>query len=152
MPTLNLMTSPPATPSSVPTSTPPTPPQSTPTPAASSTPTTTPSSGSPGTGIAGDWSGTYQSTKFTQSQGGFTVKFTQVGDVIAGKITVDSPCVGRGTINGNATGDTITFGVVKAAENIAFDGQLNGNSLSGNYTTGPACGSDKGTWSATRNT
>jgi hypothetical protein len=109
-------------------------------------------SGSPGTGIAGDWSGTYQSTKVTASNGTFTVTFTQDGDAISGNIVVDSPCVGHGTINGSLSGSTITFGVVKAAENIAFNGELNGDSLSGNYTTGPGCGNDKGTWSATRST
>ena len=65
VPTLNLMTSPPATPSSIPTATPAAPAQATPTSAASNTPTTAPSSGSPGTGIAGDWTGNYQSTKST---------------------------------------------------------------------------------------
>jgi hypothetical protein len=151
-PTIAVTTAPSATPTAIPTATPTAPPQSTPTPAASSTPTSAPPSGSPGTGISGDWSGTYQSTKVTASHGTFTVTFSQDGDTISGDIVVDSPCVGHGTINGTASGSTITFGVVKAAENIAFNGELNGDSLSGNYTTGPGCGNDKGTWSATRNT
>jgi hypothetical protein len=131
-------------------------PSTAPTPTAASTPTTNPASippsQQPSSGIAGDWNGTYTSTKFDGTQGTFTVTFTQDGNTISGDITVDSPCVGHGTIDGTSSGDTITFGVVKGNENIAFNGQLSGDTLSGTYTSGKGCANDKGTWSATRTT
>jgi hypothetical protein len=151
LPSVVTPTIPSATASPASTSTPASVPTTAPTATPPTGPATAPASGQP-SGIAGDWNGTYQSTKFEGSHGTFTVTFTQDGNTISGNIVVDSPCVGHGTIDGTASGDTITFGVVKGNENIAFNGQLSGDLLSGNYTTGKGCGSDKGTWSATRST
>ena len=44
----------------------------------------------------------------------------------------------------------LSFGAVKAEETVAFDGVRSGNTLGGNYHSGPACGDDAGTWRATR--
>ncbi|MGV8965963.1 MAG: hypothetical protein ACOH2F_06750 [Cellulomonas sp.] len=53
-------------------------------------------------------------------------------------------------MSGQLSGDTITFGAVKAAETVAFDGAIHADSMSGNYASGPACGDDVGTWTAVR--
>ena len=111
---------------------------------------TTATDGAPAVTIAGTWAGTYQSSKFSDTQGTFTVTFTQDLSAIAGTIMVSSQCVDQGTVTGQLTGDTITFGAVKAAETVAFDGTIQADSMSGNYQSGPACGDDVGTWSATR--
>jgi hypothetical protein len=147
LPTVVLPTIPPPTATPAPTQGPTGTPQPTPT----SVPATAPASGQPASGIAGDWDGTYRSTKFDGSHGTFTVTFTVDGSKVAGDVDIDSGCVGHGTIDGTVSGDAITFGVVKGAENIAFDGQLSGDSLNGSYTTGKGCSNDEGTWSATRN-
>ncbi len=101
-------------------------------------------------GINGSWTGTYQSTKFDSSHGGFTVTFVQSGDTFSGTIQVAADCVSQGDVSGSLAGNQITFGAVKGTQNIAFSGTIDGDSMSGNYTSGPACGDDHGTWSATR--
>jgi hypothetical protein len=116
------------------------------------TPTATVSnSASAGSGqIAGSWTGTYQSTKFPNTSGTFEVTFSQSGNDISGTITTSSACASEGTIDGTLTGNTISFGVVKSSTLITFDGTINGDSMSGDYSSGPDCGNDTGTWQATR--
>ena len=103
------------------------------------------------TGIAGDWSGTWQSGRAKSVKGTFHVTFNQTGEAFTGSIQVSgSECVSNGTVSGTLTGNAISFGAVQAEETIAFDGTVDGNSMSGTYTSGPACGNDHGTWTATR--
>lgn len=123
-------------------------------PSSATTPSSAPPPASSPTGdatIAGDWKGTYQSTKYPSTSGTFTVTFTQSGTRITGTAKIASDCVDTGTISGQLTGDKITFGAVDAAENIDFDGTIDVDAMAGNYHSGPACGDDDGTWTATRN-
>ncbi len=106
-------------------------------PAAATVTTAAPSAASTvsAIGIQGAWTGQYESTKY---------------NTINGTISVASDCVSQGTVSGALTGSTISFGAVKAEQTVTFDGVLSGNTLRGNYHSGPVCGSDAGTWTATR--
>lgn len=115
--------------------------------------TATPSSAAPGpsaSGLAGTWNGTYQSGKYPNTHGTFEVTFAQTGHAIAGRVHIDSDCVGDGTVTGNVTNDRISFGVVKAAQTISFDGTITSGGLRGTYHSGAGCGDDNGTWTAQR--
>jgi hypothetical protein len=121
-------------------------------PSVEPSPTAVPTAGQPtsATGISGSWTGTWQSTKTESSSGNFQATFNQSGDTFTGTIEVSARCVSHGTLTGSLSGDNITFGAVNGAETVAFDGTISGNTMSGNYTTGSACGHDKGTWTASR--
>lgn len=76
--------------------------------------------------------------------------FSQVQNTFTGTIQVSTQCVDQGTVTGQLTDDTITFGAVKAAETVTFDGTIQADAMSGTYQSGPACGDDAGTWTASR--
>jgi hypothetical protein len=58
--------------------------------------------------------------------------------------------VSNGTVNGGVVGTRIKFGAVEGNELVTFDGTVNGGTMSGTYRTGKGCGTDNGTWSASR--
>jgi len=129
-----------------------------PSPEASPTPSPTPASSSPsestsaGGGLAGTWHGTWRSSSIPAS-GGFQMAFTVNGQQLKGTITVHNGCFSHGSVDGAASGNQITFGAIKAGGvSIAFTGKVHGDRMSGAYTTGESCGSDAGTWKATRAT
>lgn len=101
--------------------------------------------------LAGTWTGTYASKKFSSTQGSFEVVFTQRGSAISGTIKLDAACVVTGTVSGTLTGDTIDFGAVKGqGRAVNFTGSVAGNRMQGTYRSGASCGNDNGTWTASR--
>jgi hypothetical protein len=44
----------------------------------------------------------------------------------------------------------ISFGVLKGAETVSFDGTVAGDTMKGTYTSGQSCENDTGTWEAQR--
>ena len=100
--------------------------------------------------ITGAWTGSYQSATSAGPQVYFTVTFVPTGSDITGSIMIAGHCVNRGTITGQLDGTRITFGAIKAAETITFDGTLAADSMTGKYQFGAGCGDDSGTWTATR--
>jgi hypothetical protein len=65
-------------------------------------------------------------------------------------VTIDSACVGVGTVSGRLAGSQIEFGVVKGSETVSFTGTLSTDAMHGTYHSGPTCGDDSGTWTAHR--
>ncbi len=105
---------------------------------------------STGNGYAGSWTGTFASRKFDGLTGGFTLIFTETGSELQGTATIDSSCVPTGSVSGKVSGSTISFGAVKGAETVLFEGNKNGDQMSGDDSSGPSCGDDNGTWVATK--
>jgi len=101
--------------------------------------------------LAGTWDGVWQSDRFP-ADGSFRMTFTVDGGTLTGRISVrGSGCISRGTVEGTASGSAIRIGAIKGGlAAIRFTGTLSGNRLSGEYDSPPACGSDRGTWTATR--
>jgi hypothetical protein len=128
-------------------------PSPSPSPEASTSSPASPSpseSTSAGGGLAGTWNGTWRSNSIPAT-GGFQMSFTLNGKQLKGAITVQGGCFSHGSVDGAASGNQITFGAIKAAGvSIAFTGKVHGDRMSGTYTTGESCGSDTGTWKATR--
>ena len=106
--------------------------------------------GPTGVTLAGTWTGSWESEAPGVS-GTFTMKIEQTGSGFTGTIAIaDTPCVSNGSVIGSVDGDTINFGAVEAENEVAFSGSISGDSMSGTYQSPPACGSDSGTWKATR--
>ena len=99
-------------------------------------------------GLAGDWTGTYASTKYPSTTGTFHAMFVVTGATISGTVEISSACVPHGTLSGVLSGTTISFGAVTGAETVNFTGTISGSQMNGTYTSGPTCGDDNGTWKA----
>lgn len=101
--------------------------------------------------LAGRWTGTFTSTKFRATSGTFVVVFTQSGSHIGGTIKVTPSCVPDATVSGSRSGGVVSFGQVSGSGNtVAFTGAVTPNTMHGTYHSSPGCGSDSGTWQATR--
>jgi hypothetical protein len=99
------------------------------------------------------WTGTWASNVYAGLAGTFTMRWIQTGQAITGDITiVGSPCNTTGTVSGQLSGNTVTFGAIAANQQISYSGTIAGNTMSGTYTSAPnaMCAEDSGTWSATR--
>jgi len=99
-------------------------------------------------GLAGDWTGTYASTKYPSTTGTFHATFVVTGVKISGTVEISTACVPQGTLSGVLSGATINFGAVTGAETVKFTGTISGSQMKGTYTSGPTCGNDNGTWNA----
>jgi hypothetical protein len=72
------------------------------------------------------------------------------GGLLSGTISVQgTPCVTSAKVIGGAERGLITFGAIKNGAGITFDGNVDGDTMSGHYRTAN-CGTDTGTWAATR--
>ncbi|MEP6698068.1 MAG: serine/threonine-protein kinase [Pseudonocardiales bacterium] len=117
-----------------------------------SPPASTTSASSVAGSIAGKWAGTYTSAGFGVT-GSFSVVFAVQGNAVTDKITIVSGCIQDGTISGALNSGSLSFGKVKSANDVgavSFQGTVNGDTMSGRYTSDVSCGSDSGTWQATR--
>jgi hypothetical protein len=127
-------------------------------PAPSDVPSTTPSQQAPSEGpegVTGSWTGAWHNDpEWGTAHGGFTITVVQHGGAFDGTIDVTGPtCVGHGTVSGTVTGRAVTMGLVIGGRNVDYLGTLDGNAMSGTWTT-IACGTTQqisGTWSAQRN-
>jgi hypothetical protein len=72
------------------------------------------------------------------------------GSSFSGTVSVSAQCVSKGTVSGSVVGKRIKFGAVEGNELVTFDGTVNGDTMGGTYHTGKGCGTDNGTWSASR--
>lgn len=102
--------------------------------------------------IAGSWKGTYTSAGFGVT-GSFSVVFAVQGNAVTGRITIASGCIHDGTISGALNSSSLSFGKVKSTNDIgsvAFQGTVNGDTMSGRFISDASCGNDSGTWQATR--
>jgi len=88
--------------------------------------------------------------KFASTSGTFHVTFQVDGSSFSGTVSVSAQCVSNGTVSGSVVGKQIKFGAVEGNELVTFDGTVNGNTMGGTYHTGKGCGTDNGTWSASR--
>jgi alpha-beta hydrolase superfamily lysophospholipase len=117
--------------------------------AASTQPTPPPPAAS--SGVAGRWTGTWTSTKFSSTAGDFTVVFTQQASALTGRITIQPSCIPTGTLSGTMSGMVINFGQVRgSSRTVEFTGAVHGNTMIGTYHSDASCGSDSGTWQAHR--
>ena len=103
-------------------------------PTAAPTPTPAP----PTVQLTGTWSGQYSGP----FNGTFTLIWTQTGSKVDGTIKLSSP-PDTLAINGNLTGNAISFGAVGV---VTYTGTVNGKSMSGSYTD--LANGQKGSWSA----
>jgi hypothetical protein len=106
-------------------------------------------------GITGSWTGVWQNDpQWGDAHGGFTIAVVQHGGSFDGTIDVTGPtCVGHGTVSGTVAGRDVTMGLVIGGRDVDYVGTLDGNEMSGTWTT-IACGTTQeisGTWSAQRN-
>lgn len=119
-------------------------------------PTAAPSAGtSAPASIAGTWNGVWTSEQYAGLTGGFTLKFLQSGTKLSGTITISgSNCISGATIAGQLNGSRITFGAVKGAETVAYEGTWTGAAMGGTWSvtqaSGGECTLDSGTWQAAR--
>jgi hypothetical protein len=104
-------------------------------PTAAPTPTPAP----PTVQLTGTWAGQYTGP----FNGTFTLNWTQTGSKVDGTIKLSSP-PDTLNINGNLTGNAISFGAVGV---VTYTGTVNGKSMSGSYTD--LANGQKGSWSAT---
>jgi hypothetical protein len=95
--------------------------------------------------VTGDWSGTWQSSRYGVS-GTFTASITQTGSVLRGSIDVPALGMLGSGLQGTAQGNAITFGDIDGL--ITFTGTVSGTSASGTY--GYPSLTDDGSWGATR--
>lgn len=120
---------------------------SSPTAPAAASPASSPSaSSSPvsGGGLSGTWSGRYSGA----FQGTFTLRWTESGSKLSGRITLPS-LGGAVAIHGTVEGNAIRFGTVGSTA-IQYSGSVSGNSMSGSYKVETSGGSSGGPWSASR--
>ncbi|MEO8274466.1 MAG: hypothetical protein ABI620_10405, partial [Chloroflexota bacterium] len=107
------------------------------------------------TNITGTWNGQWASDQYVGLTGGFTLNFAQSGSKLTGTITiVGSACISGATISGQLSGNRITFGAVKGAETVAYEGTWSGSAMSGTWAvtqaSGGECTLDSGSWQAAR--
>jgi hypothetical protein len=105
--------------------------------------------------ITGTWNGAWASDQYVGLTGGFTLKFTQRESALSGTITiVGSNCISGATISGQLSGNRITFGAVKGAETVAYEGTWSGAAMGGTWAvtqaSGGECTLDSGSWQAAR--
>jgi hypothetical protein len=91
------------------------------------------------TGVSGKWKGTYSGTY----SGTFVLNWSQTGSKLNG--TIDLSTAGTAPVNGTVDGSSIKFGTVGGSA-VHYTGSVNGDSMSGSYTT---AGGD-GSWTAHR--
>jgi hypothetical protein len=110
-------------------------------PATQVTTTTATSTGSTtsDSGVSGKWKGTYSGTY----SGTFVLHWNQSGSKLHG--TIDLSTAGTAPVNGTVDGSSIKFGTVGGSA-VHYTGSVNGDSMSGSYTT---AGGD-GSWTAHR--
>lgn len=119
-------------------------------------PTPIPSAGpSAPASIAGTWNGTWASDQYVGLTGGFTLNFVQRGSSLSGTITINgSKCISGATISGQLSGNKISFGAVKGAETVAYEGTWSGAAMGGTWAvtqaSGGECTMDSGSWQAAR--
>lgn len=76
--------------------------------------------------------------------------FEETAEGFAGTIQIrGSDCVSEGEVTADVEGTSITIGAVRAEQEIAFEGQVAGDTMSGTYVSPAGCGDDRGTWEAT---
>jgi len=101
------------------------------------------------TSIAGTWQGTW-TTDLADFSGTFSMTFEVTTGGFAGTIQIqDANCVSDGKVTASVDGTTITIGAVQAEQRIEFEGEVNGDTMSGTYASPAGCGNDRGTWEAT---
>jgi hypothetical protein len=112
------------------------------TPTATSVPTPTPtaSQAPPTVQVTGTWAGQYSGP----FNGTFSLTWTQTGSAVDGTIKLSSPADTL-NINGNLTGNAISFGAVGV---VRYSGTVSGNSMSGSYID--LANGQTGSWSATK--
>ena len=100
--------------------------------------------------LGGKWDGEWQDTSPDTSSGTFSLDWTQDGNALQGSIVIDGAgCISGGTVTGTVDGSSISFGTVAGQVLITYQGEINGDTMGGTYTTEPRCGNAKGTWQAT---
>lgn len=110
------------------------------------------SDGSSNVNVSGTWVGS------TQSQAGFgsaqfALTLSQNGSNVSGTWACISSCAhASGTISGTISGSTFTASLVFPDTHScgAFDANISGNSMSGDFACSDPLGNDFGTWSAAR--
>lgn len=112
----------------------------TPTPTAIPTPTPVPTQPPPTVQVTGSWSGSYSGP----FNGTFTLTWTQNGSAVDGTIHLSSP-KDTLSINGNLTGNAISFGAVGV---VRYSGTVSGNNMGGSYVD--VANGETGIWSASK--
>jgi hypothetical protein len=113
----------------------------------------TPKEPKPGpTGVAGMWHGTWASA--LGLSGTWQATLVQNGSTLSGSVGIGGiACNSGGPLSGGLNGNAISFGAIESGgPTISFTGTVNGNTMSGSFTTpgdGP-CQGDSGTWSGSR--
>jgi hypothetical protein len=125
-----------------------------PTQTAPTGPTATgPSAGAGATGsgdLEGTWRGTWD-TDVPLISVTFSMQITSTTTGFTGAIAIEgSPCVTGGDVEVTLEGDQISFGTVEAEQEIAFEGTVSGDQMSGTYEAGSCPPPNSGTWEATR--
>lgn len=105
--------------------------------------------------ITGTWNGVWSSDQYAGLTGGFSLTFVQRGSSLSGTIVISgSSCISGATISGQLSGSRITFGAVKGAETVAYEGTWSGTAMSGTWAvtqaSGGECTMDSGSWQASR--
>jgi hypothetical protein len=103
----------------------------------------------PGAGKHEVWQGTFASNVYPLS-GTFVLDIQRTPSAFSGTLQVQgSDCLQGGTLRAQVHGEHVEFGlVVGGRDAVTFVGTLVGGTMSGRFSTGPDCGSDKGSWEA----
>lgn len=117
--------------------------------------------GSGGTNLTpqnADVSGAWQGTA-TSSTPGLTPVIAELnlsdnsGTVGSTAFVVANSCVSsdaNSKVSGSINGNSVTLTATYAGVTVSLSGTVSGSTMSGNYTASGACGSDTGTWTATK--
>ena len=105
--------------------------------------------------LTGTWDGTWAiDPPYEASVGGFTMEIVQTGGAFSGTVEITNTDCGNGTVSGNVSGTSVTFGWVTTLQPVQFSGVLDGtSSMSGTWSS-VACSDPSisltGTWEATK--
>ncbi len=98
------------------------------------------------------WEGTWASAVYPGLAGGFRLVLGGPDSSLAGTISITgSPCISGGSATGTIVNTQIRLGAVHAEREVAYNGRLVGSAVAGTWTS-PSCGTDRGTFSGTRQT
>lgn len=104
--------------------------------------------------VTGIWEGTWQiDPPYETVVGGFTMEIVQSGNSFNGTVTMTNTDCSDASVQGTINGSSLDFGWITSTQPIQFIGTLNGNSMSGTWSS-IACSDGTtpitGTWEGTK--
>ena len=96
------------------------------------------------------WEGTWASVVYPGLAGTFRLVLGGLDSSLAGTISIaGSPCITGGSATGTIVNTEIRLGAVHAEREVSYTGRVVGSAMAGTWTS-PSCGTDRGTFTGSR--